>query len=223
MEAELLPIIKDLNKQEVKTEFYNQIYLNNTGINELYFSYTGIGKVNAAISTTMLINALKPDLVINLGTAGGINANLEILDLVIADKLVYHDVDVTDFNYELGQVPQNETYLKTNIQEYKKLLQSLKSFDLNFYIGTIVSGDQFISNKDVKVRLENNFENVYAVEMESTAIVNVCNKLATKVIVIRGISDLTHSNSTVEFTKYLTQVVQKFSKIIDVVQNYDFE
>lgn len=220
MEDELLPIIKDVPKIDYQTEFYNNIYLNNEGENTLYFSYTGIGKVNAAMSTTILINIIKPDLVINLGTAGGINKNLKILDLVIADKLAYHDVDVTAFGYKLGQIPQNEIYLKTNIN--KEFIQKLKDIEENIYVGTIVTGDQFVNKQEDKVKIENNFQNVYAVEMESTVIVDVCNKLKTKVIVIRGISDLTHTDSTIEFDIYLEQVVKKFSKIIKVIQNYDF-
>lgn len=219
MEDELLPIIRDYKTKEYESDFYNKIYLNDEKNNEIYFTNTGIGKVNASTSTTYLINLIKPDLIVNLGTAGGINENLNILDVVIADNLAYHDVDVTPFGYEYGQVPQSEKYYKTDIDE--KFIESLKKEDIKVSIGTILSGDQFINDKNKKIQFCSDFENVYAVEMESTAIVDVCNRFKVKVIVIRGISDLTHSESTVEFDKYLEEVVIKFRKIIKVLENYE--
>ncbi len=220
MKEELLPIIKDFKVADYKISFYNEVYINEENRNKLYFSYTGIGKVNASMSTTILINEIKPDLVINLGTAGGIDVKVDILDLVIADKLAYHDVDVTAFGYQKGQVPQNDTYLETDINKY--FIEEVEKQGINVHVGTIVSGDQFINDRNTKIKITSNFDNVYAVEMESTAIVDVCNKLDVKSLVIRGISDLAHGNSTMEFDKYLEQVVKKFRVIIKILQHYEF-
>ncbi len=219
MEEELLPIIEDYKVKKVDIKYDNNIYLNDEGKNNIYFSNTGIGKVHAASSTTYLIGKINPDLVVNLGTAGGVNENLDILDLVIGDNLAYHDVDVTPFGYDYGQVPQRDKYFKTNI-DYN-FIKKIESEGIKVHVGTILSGDQFINDKSKKISFSSDFENVYAVEMESTAIVDVCNRLNTKVIVIRGISDLTHGNSTLEFDKYLVEVVKKFNKIIKVLKDYE--
>ncbi len=219
MKDEMLPIIEDYNVTKIDSKFYNEIYLNNEGKNNIYFTYTGIGKVNASTSTTFLINNLNPDLVVNLGTAGGVNENLDILDLVIGDNLAYHDVDVTPFGYEYGQVPKKNKYFKTNID--KGFLKKIEEKGINVHVGTILSGDQFVNDKSKKISFCLDFDNVYAVEMESTAIVDVCNRFNTKVIVIRGISDLTHKESTLEFDTYLVEVIKKFNKIIKVLMEYE--
>ncbi len=219
MEEELLPIIEDYKIRKVDIKYDNNIYLNDEGKNNIYFSNTGIGKVHAAASTTYLISKIKPDLVVNLGTAGGVNENLDILDLVIADNLAYHDVDVTPFGYDYGQVPHRNKYFKTNIEP--SFIKSIEEENIKVHVGTILSGDQFINDKSKKISFCSDFENVYAVEMESTAIVDVCNRFDIKVLVLRGISDLTHGESTLEFDKYLVEVVKKFNKIIKVLKDYE--
>src|SRR5690606_31837433 len=67
---------------------------------------SGIGKVNAAMSTTILLEKYQPDVVINTGSAGGYDENLDVGAIVISDEVRHHDVDATIFGYEMGQVPQ---------------------------------------------------------------------------------------------------------------------
>lgn len=213
MPEELEPIIKEVNPCEMKVEhaLYKVYELINSKVeNKLFFSSTGIGKVNASFSTTVLLLNLKPDLVINLGTAGGINKDLKVLDLVVGNKLSYHDVDVTEFGYKLGQIPGQEQYLKINSLFGEKLLSRNS---IEYKTGTILSGDSFIAQKEKSIKLSEKFEGAMAVEMESTAIVDVCHKLDTEICVIRGISDLAHAESAIEFNKYLEIVSQKFITI----------
>src|SRR5690606_18776856 len=73
---------------------------------EIVLLKSGIGKVNAAMSTTILLQHFGPDIVINTGSAGGFDENLEVGSIVISDEVLHHDVDVTAFGYEMGQVPQ---------------------------------------------------------------------------------------------------------------------
>lgn len=72
---------------------------------EVILLKSGIGKVNAAISTTLLLDRFKPDYVINTGSAGGFHHTLNVGDVVISTDVRHHDVDVTAFDYEYGQVP----------------------------------------------------------------------------------------------------------------------
>src|SRR5690606_22914425 len=73
---------------------------------EVVLLRSGIGKVNAAMSTAILLERFKPDYVINTGSAGGFNPDLNVGDVVISTEVRHHDVDVTAFGYEYGQVPQ---------------------------------------------------------------------------------------------------------------------
>ena len=73
---------------------------------EVVLLRSGIGKVNAAMSTAVLLERFKPDVVVNTGSAGGFDADLNVGDVVISTEVRHHDVDVTAFGYEYGQVPQ---------------------------------------------------------------------------------------------------------------------
>ncbi len=185
--------------------------------NEYYLLNSGIGKVNAAITTTLLIEQYKPDLIISIGTAGGVNKALEIGDLVVGDKLVFHDVDVTGFDYKLGQLPGEKIYLTpNNLEEFTKKLDDI---NLKYHVGTIATGDIFVNKKEKTAFIEENFDNIYAIEMESTAILMTANHLDTKCYVVRTISDLAHSDSSLEFNEYLDIVSQKFFKLVNAFEN----
>src|SRR5699024_7060600 len=105
MDEEVAFLLEQMeNKQERK--IVNCLFVTGT-INEtsVVLLKSGIGKVNAAMSTTILLEIYKPDYVINTGSAGGLDSDLDIGDLVISNEVVHHDVDVTAFNYQYGQVP----------------------------------------------------------------------------------------------------------------------
>lgn len=217
MPQELQPLVDFFKPEEVTLEYagaLNPVYkmVDLFGRN-IYFSSTRIGKVNAAYSTTILNYLLEIDLVLNFGTAGGINEELSILDIVIGKQLAYHDVDVTSFGHAIGQVPGSPRYFIP--QEITGLQEVLNTKGGGSFVrGTILSGDQFIDEKEKIVNISNNFDDVYAVEMESTAIVDVCNKMNVKIVVFRGISDLAHQDSSLEFDTYMGHVSQKFIDIV---------
>lgn len=216
MEEELAPLLGDA--KEVNIEFGNKIYKMDNSENEIYLSNLNIGKVNSAFNTTELINILNPDMVVNFGTAGGLAKDLNILDIVIASKAAYHDVDVRGFGYELGQVPGQELYFEINND--KQLVKIIEDKVKDVNVGLILSGDQFINDKQKSLSMLDDFTNPYAVDMESASIVDICRKKNKDVMIIRGISDLAHSESAMEFEKYLEQVVVKFNDIIEILKIY---
>jgi adenosylhomocysteine nucleosidase len=218
MIEELQPIVDNLNCSKIDIINGQDVYEYVNGKDTLYFLNSGIGKVNAAITTTLLITKYEIDKVLNIGTAGGVNSNLSIADFVVADKLVFHDVDVTPFGYELGQIPKENQYFE--IGHANEFYEYLKVNNYNVHIGTVCTGDQFISSNDVKKEIEKNFSNVYAIEMESSAIVMTCLHLDVDCVVLRTISDLAYEESTVEFDKYLSIVSTGFIKLVhDIINN----
>src|SRR5690606_28131087 len=105
---------------------------------EIVLLKSGIGKVNAAMSTTILLQHYKPDLVINTGSAGGFDENLEVGSIVISSEVRHHDVDVTAFGYEMGQVPQMPAAFQSNtelIELAEKAVMELEN--LPYAIGLI--------------------------------------------------------------------------------------
>jgi len=171
----------------------------------------GIGKVSAAVGCTVLIHNFKPDFVINTGSAGGINPSLHFGDVIISTGLVYHDVDVTAFNYAPGQLPgqpqifpADENLIVRAEQAVGELKQkNILPANLNYCRGLIGTGDTFMHQPESIAALRRQFPNVAAVEMEGAAIAHCCRLFSVRVLVIRALSDIAGVESPVKFDEFL--------------------
>ncbi|QVK19386.1 5'-methylthioadenosine/S-adenosylhomocysteine nucleosidase [Mycoplasmatota bacterium] len=172
---------------------------------EVVLMQSGIGKVNAAMSTTILFEQYEIDFVINIGTAGGVKENCNVLDIVISDKVCYHDVDVTAFKYEYGQVPKCPLYFESDEKLIKLSEKILTEEKMSYHKGLIVSGDSFVHEKTQIEKVKNHFSNVIALEMEAAAIAQVCYLYQKQFIVLRSLSDIAGKESHVSFSSYLEQ------------------
>ncbi len=190
------------------------------GKNTYYFLNSGIGKVNAAITTSLVIEKYQPDLIVSIGTAGGVATGLAVSDIVIADKMAFWDVDVTAFNYEIGQLPQMSKYLPVdNYQRFEKIISKLNH---PLHVGTIVTGDSFVNRQEQRDFILEHFENVKAIEMESTSILMTAQKLSVDCVVLRTISDLADGSSEMAFDQYLDIVSKKFSELIELFEANEY-
>lgn len=174
--------------------------------NKLVITKCGIGKVNAAAITLLTIEHYNPDLLINSGIAGGYAKHLKTLDVVIAEQVVYSDVDMTTdafTNLRYGQLQDLPLTFKT----CEKVLREIKNLKLsnNLYFGTIMTGDQFVTsyeNTDKIVSKYFNDLNVLACDMESCAVGHVCYLTNTKFIIVRSISDLIGSSDAFDYQTF---------------------
>lgn len=152
----------------------------------------GIGKVNAALCTQLLILTFKVDKIINTGIAGATGKGLTIYDFVVSSQAVYHDFDTSFFGYKLGQVPGMEETFKADEDLQKLALQAFEKSELakNHKIqnGLIASGDQFIAGGERKSFIINNFHPL-CVEMEGCAIAHTCFANNIPFVIIRCMSD----------------------------------
>lgn len=183
MEA-LLNLLNHPSKITIKNEELYEFEINS----ESYLLGRGkIGKVHTAVYLTKLFEELKIKRVFNIGTSGGIDPKLNISDVVIATKVCYHDVDVTGFNYELGQMCGCPTYFECD-REYLKS----KTIDSKYNIvhGLIVSGDQFVTRDNLYSSNILKFNDVVACDMEASAVGQVCNLYRIPFVVVRSISDI---------------------------------
>lgn len=154
----------------------------------IYLLKSGIGKVSAAVSTTLFIQAYAPRLIINIGTAGAVNHDISIGDVVAATTLAYWDVDAEGFGYNYGQVPdQPATFHPPG--ELSAHLQGIKLPNARIHQGLLASGDSFISKEAQLSKIRSHFPDALAVDMESTSIAQTAAHLDTPLIVLRGISD----------------------------------
>lgn len=167
---------------------------------------SGIGKVAASIATTLLIEKYAPDAVINTGSAGGFVDTLAIGDIVISSEVRHHDVDVTAFGYEIGQMAQQPAafipaaHLVEAANKAIAQLGEVKAIE-----GLICTGDSFICDPVRTQAMLKNFPTMAACEMEGAAIAQVCHQFGVPFVVIRSLSDNANNDSPVDFDSYIVK------------------
>ncbi len=176
---------------------------------------SGIGKVNAAVATTLLIEHFSPDCVINTGSAGGVGKGLKVGDVVIGTQIAHHDVDVTAFGYAHGQVPQMPAfYTCDSTLTYAAEAAAVNFKDAHIFRGVIVSGDQFINGQDKIAQIRRHFPEIQAIEMEAAAIAQTCFLLKMPFVIIRAISDSADENANISFDEFLATAAQHSAKMV---------
>ena len=166
---------------------------------------SGIGKVAAAVATTLLLDRFAPDCVINTGSAGGFDPELHIGDVVISSEVRHHDVDVTGFGYEIGQVPRLPAGFTAD-EQLKAIARAAISelpASIQCKEGLICTGDQFMCDPVRIAKARHDFPTMAAVEMEGAAIAQVCHQFGTPFVVTRSLSDIAGKESPTSFDEYL--------------------
>lgn len=181
-----------------------------------------VGKVNAAVGCALLIQQFKPDCIINTGSAGGIHQQLKVGDAIISTGLIYHDVDVTAFNYAPGQIPRqpqifpvDEKLVKlaeNSVDELKK--ENVLPGSFNHCRGLIGCGDVFMHEPESIEKVRRVFPDIAAVEMEGTAIAHCCHLLSVPVLVIRALSDVAGTESPVSFNDFIVVASEHSAQIV---------
>ncbi len=176
----------------------------------------GIGKVNAAICTQILVNLFDVGAVINTGVSGAIYDELKIGDIVISTDCMEHDFDATVFGYDYGVIPRLETSV---FKADEKLIDLAYSASQNIlkdqaiFKGRVVSGDQFISSAEKKVFLEETF-GAYTTEMEGAAIAHTCSINKVPFVIIRAMSDQANGEADVNFDEFAEKAAVQSNHIV---------
>lgn len=182
---------------------------------ELILLKSGIGKVNAAMTTTILMQEFKPDLVLNIGSAGGFDEELEVGAVVISDEVRHHDVDATVFGYELGQVPQMPAAYIANKELIELAVQAVDEIGEHQHaVGLIATGDSFMSDPERVALVKQQFPEMKAAEMEAAAVAQVCFQYDTAFVVIRALSDIAGKESSVSFDEFLPVAAKHSTEIV---------
>lgn len=183
---------------------------------------SGVGKVNAARTTQILIDNIKVDYIFNIGVAGGIDSSLSVGDIVLGDKLVQHDFDITAFNHNKGYIPGIGDYVVADEYLLQASKQVFQEENINHKIGTIASGDIFCTESWMSEKINKKF-NALCVEMEGASIAQVCFLSHIPFLVIRSISDVPNNDNVVTYEEFLSSsckiVANAMSKILNVLSN----
>ncbi len=208
----ILNEVKNVEEIKLKVRTFYKGQINNK---DVVLVLAGIGKVNAAITTSLLIENFNVNCIINIGVAGGQNG-VKHKDVIISREVLYHDVDVTAFGkYKRGQIPGSEAlfYADENLLNKTKLI--LKELNFDFKIGKVASGDQFVYSKDVISEVNELYSDIYAVEMEAGAIAHTATIYGIPFIVYRSISDiLDDENQNEDFNKFLELASKNASVVL---------
>ncbi len=216
MKEELIEIAKIL--EDIRTEqkydlafFKGKIHNKNIILVE-----SGVGKVNAARVTQVLIDNYKVDSILNVGAAGALDPNLNIGDIVIAEKLIQHDFDITAFNHNKGYITGVGDYIECDKSLVEDILNSAIDIeDIAFKVekGIIATGDIFCTEISMKNKIYAKFR-AKCVEMEGAAIAQVCYLDKIPFVVIRSISDSPNGNNAVTFDEFVELASKRCADIL---------
>lgn len=180
---------------------------------------SGIGKVNAALCTQILIDHFNVDCVINVGVAGAVYKQLSIGDIVISEDAVQHDMDTSVFGDPIGIIPRmEESYFKadkTLIDLAKKCSTTLTS-KARVFIGRIASGDQFISTQQGKQKIWQTVQG-YCAEMEGAAIAHACYVNHIPFVIIRSISDDAEDKAHIAYEQFVKIAAENSSELLEKI------
>ena len=178
---------------------------------------SGVGKVNAARITQLLIDKFDIKEIINVGSAGAIKEEINYGDIVIGKELVQHDFDITAFGHKRGYITDlgRKFYSdKLLVNRAYEVIKNISNFEYNVFIGNIASGDIFFTNMSDAKDLIKEF-NTDCVEMEGAAIAQVCYLEKIPFICIRSISDSPNGNNNIEFDKYLQMASKRCADFLE--------
>ncbi|CAM3724108.1 5'-methylthioadenosine/S-adenosylhomocysteine nucleosidase [Mesobacillus thioparans] len=193
------------------SEFYNGKIDNQ----EVVLLKSGIGKVNAAMGTALLIEKFQPDVIINTGSAGGFHKELNVGDVVISTEVRHHDVDVTIFGYEYGQVPRMPAFFSPDDKLVTVAEKSAEKInDIQVVKGLIASGDSFMSDPERVEFVRSKLPQLYAAEMEAAAIAQVAHQFEVPFVIIRSLSDIAGKDSNVSFDQFLETAAKNSAELI---------
>ena len=176
MDEEVAMLKEKLTEVQVETKAAMDFYKGKLEGKDVVVVRSGIGKVNAAMCAQILADVYHADHVINTGIAGSLKAEINIGDIVLSTDALQHDMDAQAFGYEPGQIPRVDTL---SFKADEKMIALAKECcekvnpEIGVFTGRVVSGDQFISDKEKKKWLTDTFAG-YCTEMEGAAIAQVC-------------------------------------------------
>jgi adenosylhomocysteine nucleosidase len=177
---------------------------------------SGVGKVNAAVTTQILIDQFEVEAVIFTGVAGALDPELNIGDIVVSSECMQHDMDVTALGFPRGVIPYEEISIFTADAGLVKLAaaSSNKLFQGRIKLGRVLSGDQFIADREVVRQLHTELAGT-CTEMEGSAVAQVCSMNQIPYVVIRSMSDKADGSAHVNFTEFTKQASENSYKIVE--------
>lgn len=213
MQLEIEELLSKLVDKIESISANNKYYIGKLNGVDVVITSCGVGKVNAASCTQILISEYKVDYIMNTGIAGSMKENVKIGDVVISDNVVHHDVRPSQL---LRFYPFEEIF-KADDQLVKISTQVLEeNKELTYHVGRIVSGENFIECRIEKSKIKNRFEPL-CVEMEGSAIGHVAYANQIPFVIIRSISDNADDKATVNYEEFELQTAKQSAALLNKI------
>jgi adenosylhomocysteine nucleosidase len=181
---------------------------------EVYGIVSKIGKAAAASSTTLLLSQYGCDVIINLGSCGGINS-ANVSSIIMANTAGYYDVDVSAFGYKKGQMAQQPEFFKSSSHKinFDKILENV-SKKYPIMCGTVITGDSFVSDKAKVEEIKHIYPNSLAVEMEGASVAQICNHFDKDFIFIKKVSDMADTEAGKSFKEEIQKMAETTPQVL---------
>jgi adenosylhomocysteine nucleosidase len=177
---------------------------------------SGVGKVNAAVTTQMLIDQFQVDRVIFTGVAGAVHPELNIGDIVVSTDCMQHDIDVTPLGFQPGQIPFTDRWIWEADASLRQLaMEAGKELEAGIRVvtGRILSGDQFVASREKVQWLHEQFD-AHCTEMEGAAVGQVCAMNGVPFVIVRSMSDKADGSAHVNFVEFTKLASQRSYAIV---------
>jgi adenosylhomocysteine/aminodeoxyfutalosine nucleosidase len=213
MREEVEPLLDIFTVTETHEIAKNVFYVAKYKHHEIYLAYSKIGKVNAAITATILLDKFKCEALLFSGVAGAINKSLKIGDLIIADKVVQHDVDITAFGHPHGFIPESGDFFVADTSLNEIAQEAASKLGKKLLVGTIATGDQFIACEQKNSWIGDTFL-AQALEMEGASVGYVCHCFGKPFFILRAISDGADMDAGFNFDAFLQSSAKESADLL---------
>lgn len=222
MELEVETLKSEMSVSKIEKKANMDFYEGTLNGANVVIVRSGVGKVNAALCTQILVDIFHVTHIINTGVAGSLNAKLDIGDILVSKDALHHDVDVTIFGYKLGEVPQlglrefpaDEHLITLALEACRKV-----NPDIHAVPGRVVSGDQFISKNEIKEKLIQEFHGDCA-EMEGASIAHGAYLNHVPFVIIRAISDKADNSAEMDYPTFEAAAAKHSAALVrELVKN----
>ena len=216
MEVEVKELREMMENPQAQTVAGMTFYQGTIKGKEVVVVRSGIGKVNAGICSQILVDRYQVEGIINTGIAGSLRNEINIGDIVLATVAVQHDVDATGFGYPLGEIPQmgiKEFPADEKLRALAEECSKKANPDIQVFCGRVAIGDQFISNKEKKNWIQDNFD-AYCTEMEGAAIAQAAYLNNIPYLVVRAISDKADDSANMDYSEFEAKAVENSVRLM---------
>lgn len=213
MEVETAALLEKMGDYQEEVHAHQKFYIGEIAGQSVVLVQSGIGKVNAALATTLLIDHYGVQQVINSGVAGGIGQGLAVGDLVVSTECAYHDADNRVFDYAYGQIPQMPARFDASVEmldDFEKIAEK----EWNVRNGLIVSGDSFVASQTMIDHILHHFPEAQATEMEGAAVAQVCYQFEIPFLIIRAISDVADDEANQTYAEFVEVTGRRSAQLL---------